>query len=295
MHAARCVVETQGLEPVTCRYRGRLGRGSRKAQALVVVGDRVRYQPAGEEGVVVEVLPRRTELARMASKGRGVTHVFAANVDRVVVVASVVSPPLRTGFIDRCLAAAQYSNISPIVVLNKVDLLTPPARAEIDEVRDVYAGVGFPCLLVSVLRDEGLTALGARLAGQTSAVLGQSGVGKTSLLNALIPGLELRTGEISASTGKGIHTTTRSRLFRLPGGGFVVDTPGVRAFGLEVMEPVEIALAYPEFAPHVSDCRFAACTHVHEPRCAVRAAVEAGEIVRWRYETYVRIVRAQDT
>lgn len=295
MHAARCLVEVQGEAPVDCRYRGRLGRGGeRRAQALVVVGDRVRIEGAGSDAVVVEVLPRRNELARMASRGRGVTHVFAANVDHAVVVASVASPPLRTGFVDRCLAAARFNDIDPVIVLNKVDLVAGPARDRVEEVRDVYERAGFPCFLVSVTCGEGLDGLFDLVRDRTSSVLGQSGVGKTSLLNALIPDLDLRIGDVSTSSGKGMHTTTGSRLFRLPTGGFIVDTPGVRAFALETMEPVQIALAYPEFEPYATQCKFGACTHVHEPKCAVRDAVEAGEIVDWRYDTYVRIVRSSD-
>jgi ribosome biogenesis GTPase len=294
VHSARCVVDSGDGEAIECRYKKRLGQTDRKAQALVVVGDRVRYEPDGAAGVVFEVLPRRNALTRRASRGRAVTQIFAANVDHAVIVAAVAEPPLRIGFIDRCLASALVYDVAPIVVLNKADLLDEESRPRVESIRDVYKAAGFPTFLVSIARHEGLASLVATLVTRTSVVIGQSGVGKTTLLNALLPGLSQRTRSVSHATGKGMHTTTGSRLFRLPGGGFVVDTPGVRAFGLEPMEAVQIALAYPEFHAHVGDCRFSACTHLHEPGCAVRAAVDAGVVAGWRYATYARIVQSLD-
>jgi len=294
VHAARCVVDAGADEPLECRYRGRLAQGARKTQSLLVIGDRVRVEIDGADAVVAEVLPRENELSRQASRGRGVRHVFAANLDHALVLAAVAEPPLRTGFVDRCLASARVFDIDPIIALNKVDLLDAASREDVDAVARVYREAGFPCDLVSVATGEGIAALAGRLRGRTTVLVGQSGVGKTSLLNRLLPGSERRTAQVSEATGKGMHTTTSSRLFPLEGGGFLADTPGVRAFALEAMDPLQIALAYPEFEPFVASCRFRPCTHVHEPTCAVRAAVEAGEIATWRYETYVRIVEATE-
>jgi len=292
VHAARCRVQGPDGDAIECTYRKRLGRGRRRETNVLVVGDHVRYARTDDGGVVEEVLPRRNALGRKATKRTNMRHVFAANLDQALVVVAVRQPLLRTGFVDRCLAAAHRDDIPGVVVLNKVDLLEPDEHAEIDAVAEVYGSAGIPCHRVSVARGIGVDAIGARLRGRVSVVVGPSGAGKSSLINAIQPGLRLRTGEVSGSSAKGIHTTTSSRLLPLDGGGHVVDTPGVRAFGLEEMDPPEILLAYPELAAHAPDCKFSACTHDHEPGCAVRAAAEAGEVPRWRYQNYVRILHS---
>lgn len=294
VHAARCRVAGPQGEIVDCTYRKRLGRGRRRETNVLVVGDHVRVELDDEDvgGVVEEVLPRRNSLGRKATKRTGIRHVFAANLDQVLVVVAVRQPLLRTGFVDRCLAAAHGDDIPGVVVLNKVDLLSPSDRTEIEAVAADYVAATIPCLLVSVATGEGVDLIGGRLQGRVSAVVGPSGAGKSSLINAVQPGLRLRTGDISTHSAKGTHTTTASRLLPLDGGGHVVDTPGVRAFGLEEMGPPEILLAYPEFQPFVGACKFSACSHDHEPRCAVRAAAEAGSVPLWRYENYLRILHS---
>lgn len=292
VHAARCRVQGDDGEAVDCTYRKRLGRGRRRETNVLVVGDHVRYALTDDGGVVEEVLPRRNALGRKATKRTNMRHVFAANLDQALIVVAVRQPLLRTGFVDRCLAAAHRDDIAGVVVLNKIDLLDEAGRAEVDAVATVYAEAGIPIHRVSVVDGIGVDAVRDRLRGQVSVVVGPSGAGKSSLINAVQPGLRLRTGEVSESSAKGIHTTTSSRLLPLDGGGHVVDTPGVRAFGLEEMDPPDILLAYPELAAYAPDCRFSACSHDHEPACAIRAAAEAGAVPGWRYENYLRILHS---
>lgn len=261
------------------------GRGK-----TAVVGDEVFVErgPDGE-GRVVDVAPRRTALVRADALNRR-PQVLAANVTRIFVVCSI-EPPLREGLIDRYLVAAHRAGIEAHVVFNKLDLLDgdPELAGEVRERLAVYPPLGYPVHFVSAVDGRGLDGLRAALDGQTGIFVGHSGVGKTSLLNALDPGLGERVQALSEATGRGRHTTTTSALYHLPGGGEVIDSPGVRGFGLWDMDPDEVKDHFVEFLEHAPACRFADCTHVHEPGCAVVAAVERGDIHPDRYESYLRI------
>ncbi len=293
VHAARCKVLVEG-RTVECRIRGRLALARRKERTILVVGDQVRLDLAGDDSVVTEVLPRSGELSRVPGRGRAIRHVLAANVDRVIVVAAAKRPALRTGFVDRCLAAAHVSDIPGCLCINKMDLLSDDESAVIDDVAAVYDGGGIPCRTTSATTGAGIDGLRELLVDRTSVFVGQSGVGKSTLLNTINPDLRLKTGGISEATLKGRHTTSASRLLDLGDGAFVVDTPGMRSFGLDEMTPAQVLLAYPEFAPYVPSCHFSACSHVHEPECAIRDAVEAGELAEWRYDNYCRIIGSMD-
>lgn len=258
---------------------------------MLAVGDRVELDDT-EHARIAAVLPRRNELARVSGTRPVVRHVFAANVDRAVVVASWRRPPLRTGFVDRCVAAALAADIAVSIVLNKSDLAAPEERTGPDAPGNVYRAVGFDVLETAVSEAAGIDALSERLRAGTSILVGQSGVGKSSLLNAIQPGLALETGTVSEASNKGRHTTTHSRLIELAAGGAVVDSPGVRSFGLEPLTLPQLLLAYPELAALGAACRFSGCTHVHEPDCRVREAADSGEVVAWRYDNYVRILES---
>jgi ribosome biogenesis GTPase len=291
VHPSRCHVRV-GDGVIPCRRRKRLMHGPRAERNVLVVGDRVRVERVGGEGVVTEVLERGSELIRSVPGRPRHRHVIAANVDQVLIVSATRRPAIRTGLIDRCIAAARVSDLPAVVCINKMDLVTGRRRAEMETIAGTYRSAGFDCLLMSAVKHEGLDALARRLQGRTSVLVGHSGVGKSAILNAIQPGWRLRVGEVSGATLRGRHTTTGSRLLSLDAGGFVVDTPGVRAFGLEEMTPAQILLAYPEFAPLAASCRFNPCGHTHEPDCAVRAAVAAGAIAGWRYDNYRRIVES---
>jgi ribosome biogenesis GTPase len=267
---------------VEASLRGRLKREARTG-SRVVVGDRVRLGRAGDAWTIEEVEPRRTELAR---RGRGrAAKVLAANLDRIFVVVSLREPRASTQLIDRLLALVESSGMHPILVLNKSDL--EDAEEALPALTGLYRSVGYTVVVTSAERCSGLDELAALACAGTSAFIGPSGVGKSSLLNALSPGLELRTAALSRKTGTGRHTTVGSRLLPLECGGHVADTPGFGDVGLWSIPPDEVAHCFPEFEPLEAECRFRGCAHVQEPGCAVRDAVEEGAIPPSRYESYL--------
>jgi ribosome biogenesis GTPase len=273
--------------PVECLLRGSLKEIVTDAANPVAVGDWVWYAPQPDgTGMVEEVEPRRTKLSRPAARHRHLETVLVANVDQVVVVSSVREPEFRQGLVDRCLLAAERGGMEGVVCVNKSDLADE--QAPLPRL-DFYERVGYRVLVTSARTGEGVDALRAALAGRTSVLAGHSGTGKSSLLNAIQPGLKLKVGDISQSTQKGRHTTTSVTLLRLDVGGFVVDTPGIRAFGLWDLHKEDLAPLFPEIAQLIDDCQMRNCTHVHEPGCAVKQAVEAGDMAPERYDSYVSI------
>lgn len=280
-----------------CSVRGVLKSFATQNRGVIAVGDRVMYRLTGaDEGVIEAVEPRTTTLARSDSKRAGREHIVVANVEQIVVVASMRNPELRPRLIDRYLVSAAKGGLTPIVCLNKADL---DDGKHIGFWSDLYGGLGYRVLATSAATGRGIEELRSLLAGKTSVVAGQSGVGKSSLLNAVQPGLNLRTGEISYETDKGRHTTTEVTLLPLTGawaaGGAVVDTPGIRSFALWDLHPAELEGYYVEFADRVAGCKFADCTHRHETGCAIRAAVEAAEIREERYDSYLALYESLET
>jgi ribosome biogenesis GTPase len=290
---------------VEASLRGRLKREARTGDK-VVIGDRIEVNTGPDGSVTVEeVLPRESQVVRRGPGGRR-PKVVAANVDRLVAVASVARPDPRQPLIDRLLVVGEANHLETLLVLNKVDLLPAvPARdgeAELEarpealELADLYRAIGYPVLLTSAVTGEGLADLEAALTHGTSALAGLSGVGKSSLLNAIEPDLGLRTGELSHRQGRGRHTTVSARLIGLRCGGFVADTPGFSDVGVWGVEPRDLGECFPEFSDFQGECRFRGCTHIHEPDCRVRAALEENRIHAGRYESYVGLVReAEDS
>jgi ribosome biogenesis GTPase len=256
---------------------------------IVACGDRVLFRPAGqEEGMIERVEPRHGLLTR-ASRGR--EHVIVANVDQLVIVGSLGEPALKPHLIDRYLASAQRAGIAPIVCLNKADLADP---AEFQYLIGLYSQLGIPALLTSATTRQGIARLREMLGGRESVFAGQSGVGKSSLLNAIQPGLDRAVKEVSESTQKGQHVTTTAELIQLDFGGWVVDTPGIRQFALWDILPEEIEGLFPEFHPYVPHCRYPDCTHGAEASgCAVAEAVRRHRIAVQRYESYVGMVAGE--
>lgn len=261
--------------------RGKVKRGA----AHVVVGDRVRLDAAGEHGMlgIASVLERTSLLVRRVPEGRGARPV-AANVDQVLIVMATRHPDPIPQLLDRLLLVAEANDIPSVVVLNKTDL----DRGDVLAARMLKAG--YPVHRTSVKTGEGLVELRARLAGRESVVTGPSGVGKSSLLNALEPGLSLRTGALSARIRRGANTTVAAVMAPLEGGGFIVDTPGFSEVGLWGLESGELTHCFPEFRPYEGNCRFPDCRHVHEPGCAVHEAVARGEIAEDRHASYRAIL-----
>jgi ribosome biogenesis GTPase / thiamine phosphate phosphatase len=243
---------------------------------------------------VTSVRPRRTVLSRPDPENPRHELVIAANVDIVVIVAAIRSPPLRLGLLDRYLVAIQRGGAAAAICVSKIDLVREGARREALADLAPNAARDVPVFSCSVNTGEGLDAVRALLRGRTSALVGHSGVGKSSLANALHPSLAIITNAVSAYHGRGKHTTTASALHVLPDGSRVVDTPGVRSFGLWAVGPADLAGYFPELAEHGARCRFGDCSHTHEPACGVLAATEAGAIKRARYEAYLRILATID-
>lgn len=277
-------------ERVFCRVRGRFYEDLKGQKRPIAPGDRVQVAiTAPGEGVVEEIAPRKTRLSRISADGE-TEQVIAANVDRVAIVVAVRNPPLRPGLIDRLVVAARNQQLEPLIVVNKIDL--GPEEAE--EVRRIYEELGLLVILVSAKEGVGVERLAAELAGRTTVLTGHSGVGKSSLLNRIDPEWALKTGEVSRQTTKGRHTTTRALLLPLRSGGYVIDTPGIRSFGLYDLKPTDLDIFFAEFDPYLGNCRFSDCTHSHEPKCAVRDAVAAGAIAKARYDAYRRILDTLD-
>jgi len=254
----------------------------------VAVGDRVRYRrEGGGDGVILDRLPRRTRLSRLAAGQKPLEQVIAANVDQLLVVLAGSKPVPKATRLDRYLVEAAAQDLPCVVCVTKIDEGVDPAFAA---ALPAYEALGYPVLRCCAFDGRGMEELRAALAGKVSVLLGASGVGKTTLLNGLQPGLGLAVNEVSGATGKGRHTTTHLELHALEGGGGIIDTPGMREFGLWRACRGDLARWFPDFRPHLGGCRFGEdCAHLDEPGCAVKAAVEAGEILATRYRSYVRL------
>jgi ribosome biogenesis GTPase len=286
----RCIVQTDDGRHWNCTVRRVVRTLSRDVRNAVVAGDEVLFLPAGDgTGVIERVEPRRSVVSRGSARHE---HVIVANVDRVVVVASAAEPGLKPALIDRFLVSAGKGNVRPIVCINKADLADAVA---LQPVAGVYARLGCDVVLTSVVTGAGIDRLRTLLAGHETVFAGQSGVGKSSLINAVAPELAQRTGAVSGDTGKGRHTTRVAELLPLAGGGWIVDTPGIRQMQLWDVAPGEVEGYFVEFRPFVAMCRFPDCTHTHEDGCAVKDAVTDGLIARTRFEGYLRILLGDDS
>jgi ribosome biogenesis GTPase len=288
VHGLQSVVETDDGRQFRCAVRRLLKTLATEERGVVATGDRVWIRPApNDEGFIERVEPRHGVLTR-ASRGR--EHVLVANVDQVVFVLSLVEPDLKPHLIDRYLASAAQGGIAPILCLNKSDLIDATL---VQPIIGYYSQLGVPTLLTSATTGFGVERLRVMLRDRQTVISGQSGVGKSSLLNAIEPELGLRVREISETTQKGRHTTTTAELIRLDFGGWVVDTPGIRQFALWDIIPEEVEGFFAEFRPLVPLCAFPDCTHTHEERCAVKDAVRRRLISARRYTSYLGLFRGE--
>ncbi len=289
VHGLASVVETADGRRVRCITRRLLKTLATDQRQAVVAGDVVRFRPAGpDEGLINRVEPRTGVLSRTS---RGKRHVLVANVDQLLVVTSAAEPGLKPNLVDRFLANAERDRIAARIVINKVDLIEP---AELVPLVGVYAQMGYPVHLVSAHSGAGIETLRSALVGRASCVAGQSGVGKSSILNALEPGLALRVNQVSQENQKGRHTTTSATLIPLPFGGWVIDTPGIRQFQLWDLAPAEVAGLYRDLRPFIARCRFPDCTHTHEESCGVKDAVADELLDVRRYESYCYVLAGDE-
>ena len=275
-----------------CATRRILKTLSTDQRHVVAAGDRVWFRPAGPAGVeegIIEVIECRHGVLSRQSRGR--QHVLVTNVDQLLIVSSAAEPRLKPNFIDRMLAAAEQSRIRPVICINKIDLVDP---ANLEPLVGVYSRMGYQVLLVSATGGFGVERVGRTLKGRTSAMAGQSGVGKSSLLNAIQPSLGLAVAAVSSETEKGKHTTTTARLLPLDFGGYVVNTPGVKQFQLWDTVPEEVVNFYRDLRPYVNYCKYPNCSHTQEAGCAIKNAVADGRLDDRRYESYLNL-RAGET
>ena len=294
------VIETGGpsvmLEDGDEDFRARPGRSTtteNENASLITIGDRVRYIAAGTgEAVITHVYRRNAILSRKSVTAKDYEQVLVANIDQVIVVAAVTMELLRPGLIDRYLIAAAMGGLEAIICINKMDLLLEEDTPLVNEIAEMYRDVGYRVELTSCITGEGIGELYNLLRNRLSAFTGHSGVGKTSLLNRIIPNASEKTQALSEQSQRGVHTTSKSILFDLPNGGYIADTPGIREFGLYHFDKYDLHTYYPEFLRFADHCHFAFCTHQHEPDCAVIRAVEDEEIHPLRYRNYLQILDA---
>jgi ribosome biogenesis GTPase len=282
-------VATDDGDRLEARIRGRMKK-ERQSSDLAVIGDRVSLERLDDGTAVIEAVePRRTRFSRRQPGPRGSWRedVMVANPDLVAIVFACDRPPPNPRLIDRFLVVAEYEELPVVIVANKVDLVAAErARA----VFGPYDGIGYEVIHTSATDGTGLERLADRLTAGISIVTGPSGVGKSTLLNAIEPGLRLETGDVSEALHKGRHTTTHAELHPMRAGGYVADTPGIRELGLWEIPGTELAWCFPEFRDHLAGCAFNDCTHLHEPRCSLRAAVQAGTVSEARYDSYRRML-----
>lgn len=294
------IVETASGQELQCKVKGNFRIRGIRTTNPVAVGDHVTVtvsQGAEQQGAdatswITAITPRRNYIIRRASNLSKESHIIAANVDLAVLVVTLAHPAVSTTFIDRFLATAEAYSVPALLAINKIDMLEgdPEAMELLDAVTYLYSSIGYPVMHISAATGEGMDAFRAELQGKVSLLTGNSGVGKSTIVNDLIPGVAARTAEISAAHDQGMHTTTFSELYHLPGGGSIIDTPGIRGFGTIDFERAHVAHYFPEIFRESKKCRFSDCTHTHEPGCAVLKAVEDSRISQSRYASYLSIL-----
>jgi ribosome biogenesis GTPase len=277
---------------VNCRLKGIFRTKGIVATNPISVGDVVDFtlEDNNDTGIIINIHPRKNYLIRKATNLSKVTHIIAANIDQVVIIVSLIKPRTSTGFIDRILTTAEAYHIPAVIIFNKLDLYNDSANSKLELLKNTYENAGYGCLVTSVPEKIRLKEFQAIIQGKTSLLSGHSGVGKSALINSVDSSLNLKTGEISEYHNKGTHTTTFANMFPLKFGGFVIDTPGIKEFGLVEFDRVELGQRFPEIRNLMHKCKFNNCLHVNEPGCAVIEAVKKGGIVEFRYTNYLNML-----
>lgn len=286
------VAKTPDGSEISCKIKGNFRIKGIRTTNPVAVGDIVELSPLPDgTAFITAISPRRNYIIRKASNLSKESHIIAANLDQAMLITSLAHPVTSTTFIDRFLATAEAYRIPVILVINKIDLLNDEESRELlDAVTYLYRSIGYEVLHVSAKTGEGVDEATSHLTGKTTLLSGNSGVGKSSLINDFIPSLNLRTASISSSHDTGMHTTTFSEMYELPQGGYVIDTPGVKGFGTIEFDTYEVAHFFPEIFETSQNCRYSNCTHTHEPGCAVLEALSNNEIAQSRYNSYLSIL-----
>jgi len=278
-----------------CRMRGKFRMAGIRTTNPLAVGDHVRFKlEEDEKGTITTIEERKNYILRRSVNLSHQAHIVAANVDQALLMATLADPPTSTGFMDRFLVSAEAYQIPVIILFNKLDLYDDEDIDELAERQWAYEAAGYKVMHLSVEKDSGVDEVKALMAGKTSMIGGHSGVGKSSLANAIEPGLGVRVGEVSQTHFKGQHTTTFAEMHPLSFGGYLIDTPGIKGFGLVEIDPKEMHMYFPEMRALLPDCKFHNCTHTNEPKCAVKAAVENEELAPFRYENYLNLFNSDE-
>lgn len=288
-------VKTEDGQVIESKVKGNFRLKGIKSTNPVAVGDYVHIV-VNQEGTafITEIEDRKNYIIRRSSNLSKQSHILAANLDQCMLVVTVKHPETSTIFIDRFLASAEAYRIPVKLVFNKIDLYDEDELRYLDAIINLYTQIGYPCFKVSALKDEGIEAIREDLQGKVTLFSGHSGVGKSTLINRIIPGITIKTGEISSYHKKGTHTTTFSEMHPVPGNGYIIDTPGIKGFGVFDMEEGEISHYFPEIFKASVNCRYNNCTHRHEPGCAVLEAVENHYISESRYNSYLNILEDEE-
>lgn len=280
-----------------CRLKGKFKIKDLKVTNPIAVGDKVAYDIENETentGIIYDILPRENYIIRQSVHKAAHGHLLASNLDQAVLIATLTFPRTSLGFIDRFLVTAEAFRIPTVLVFNKLDILDNEMIAYQEELADLYESMGYRCLFTSAINNIGVDTFNELLKGKVSLLSGHSGVGKSTLVNAIAPDLDLRTSEISTFANKGVHTTTFAEMFEIDSDTFIIDSPGIKELGLADMEKEEISHYFPEMRELLGECRFHNCLHIDEPKCAVKDAVIEGTIAESRYSSYLSMVLGED-
>lgn len=285
-------VRTESGSRILCKLKGQFRILGLRSTNPVAIGDRIEFDhlPDEQTGLITRILDRDNYIIRKATKLSKITHIIAANLDHAYLIVTLVKPRTSNGFIDRFLVTAAGYYIPASLIFNKIDLYDPELEKKEKELKEIYENAGYPCYSVSALRGDNVGHVRDLLKEKTSLFTGYSGAGKSALISAIEPGLDLKTGTISATHQKGMHTTTFAEMFDLSNGGYIIDTPGIKEFGLIDFEKSEIPRCFPEMDRLLPECQYNNCTHTHEPGCAVKEGLETGRVSRLRYNSYLSIL-----
>ena len=289
------VYDVNGVR-IDCRLKGKFRIQGIKSTNPVAVGDHVvfEYEQGKETGVINEIQERKNYIIRKSVNLSKQTHIIAANIDIAFLLVTIDNPPTFPGFIDRFLATAEAYNIPSVLLFNKLDSYNDDQLEKLASLEEIYTNIGYKCIAISATKNIDIDKVKALMKGKTTMFSGHSGVGKSTLINAIEPMLNLKTAEISKQHKQGLHTTTFAEMFELSFGGFIIDTPGIKGFGVVDFEPSAITDYFPEFFKLKSNCKFNNCMHINEPKCAIKEAVESGEIAYSRYNSYLQMVEGDE-